>query len=306
MKTAIVDLGTNTCTLVIGSIQDEKLTISFKKSIPVILGSTDHYINGKITKLGIQKILNVLHTHHLTAQKYGIEQLNIFATAAIRESKNRDCVRESITANPCFKFIILNGQKEAEITTAATIHLSKELEGPILTMDIGGGSNEFVLLCNNKIVWSKSFKTGMARILNQFPFENNITSTNQKEILDYFESNHQELWDIIRHYKPRTLLGSSGAFDTFVDLVTYKKCVSHMQRINNINFQELKLLHDKLMKSSNNDRESMEGMEPIRATMIVYASILTQIVLDKSKIKNIYQTGYALAEGALYYYKYNS
>ncbi|QZT36804.1 hypothetical protein K5X82_16375 [Halosquirtibacter xylanolyticus] len=300
MKTAVVDLGTNTCTLLIGEIVQNKLISHYKESIPVRLGADENYRDNCITNRGIENILSALSEHYQVALMHGIKTVNIYATAAIREANNCPDIVKAINQNKQFKLTILTGAEEANITSLAILKTIDKTIHPILSMDIGGGSNEFVLIQNGEIIWSKSFKTGMARILQRFPFEDKIGPSTIKEISDYFQEQHDELWKMIAKHQPKTLIGSSGAFDTYVDLITYKKPISHLHKLNQIELNDFSDLYSKLISSTREERKNIPGMVPIRETMIVYASLLTNLVLSNSNISKIHQTGYALAEGALF------
>lgn len=301
MNIGIVDLGTNTCTLIIGHLDNSKnLQIIKKESLVVKLGTKEHYKNRNITDKGINKIIDVLLQHLATAKKFNISSLHIYSTAAIREAENKLEIQSKIESNPAFKMVILEGEEEALLTTNAVQLAAEGLKGPLLTMDIGGGSNEFVIIKNSEIIWSQSFKTGMARILQTFPFEDKIDNTIIDKVNNHFIEKHKELWLAIEKYQPQILIGSSGAFDTYVDLIKHHQPISHLQRRNKIEISDFHSLHNTLIESTKKERKEMKGMTPIRELMIVYASMLTNLVLKKSNINQMYQTGYALAEGALF------
>jgi len=66
-----------------------------------------------------------------------------------------------------------------------------------------------------------------------------------------------------------------------------------------IPLDEYKKLHQTLLKSNREERISMRGMELIRVDFIVVGSILTNYIINRLGIKSIYQSSFALKEGAL-------
>lgn len=169
--------------------------------------------------------------------------------------------------------------------------------GNILMLDIGGGSNEFIISDGKKVLWKESFPIGMARMREKFNYSEPIAREVIDEFEEYCNGVLEPLWRQVEIYRPRIFVGSSGSFDTFKDLMfgpgaEYKAC-----RV--LPAADLLELHKKLLVSTAAERLAMPRMSPIRVDYIVLASIFTQMVLRRVEPDVIYQSAYSLKEGAM-------
>ncbi|MBR7157725.1 MAG: hypothetical protein IKD16_04955, partial [Bacteroidales bacterium] len=160
--------------------------------------------------------------------------------------------------------------------------------GNILMLDIGGGSNEFIISDGKKVLWKESFPIGMARMRERFNYSEPIAREVIYEFEEYCNGVLEPLWRQIEIYRPRIFVGSSGSFDTFKDLMfgpgaEYKAC-----RV--LPAEDLLELHEKLLVSTAAERLAMPRMSPIRVDYIVLASIFTQMVLRRVEPEVIYQS----------------
>src|SRR5690606_15564968 len=96
------------------------------------------------------------------------------------------------------KIEIIDGKKEAAIIASTDLHYLLKTEQTYLYVDVGGGSTEFSLFSNGKMIVSKSFKIGTVRLLN-----NMVSDIVWQEIEKWIKSNTEE-------YEQVTLIGSGG------------------------------------------------------------------------------------------------
>ena len=93
---ASIDIGTNSCRLLIAEVQKNNEIISFKKEIykdlEIVKLGEDVNINKFLKEEAIERALNCLKKYREVIDKYSIEEKNIicFATSATRDSSNRD------------------------------------------------------------------------------------------------------------------------------------------------------------------------------------------------------------------------
>jgi len=130
-------------------------------------------------------------------------------------------------------------------------------------------------------------------------------SPRQVEDIDrFFKEELSDFQKIYKHHQPRILIGASGSFDTFAQLLVAEMPLliqpeEENRSILRIGFGDFLNLHAKLLASTVDERNKMKGMEPMRAEMITLASIFVKSVLDITKITSIIQTDYALKEGVI-------
>jgi len=162
-------------------------------------------------------------------------------------------------------------------------------------MDIGGGSNEFIIADKNQIYWKRSYNMGVVRLREMFPPSDPISEKELTHLESYYDQNMSDLWEAVGQFRPTLLIGCSGSFDTLRELIYTEDdgTVPSME----IEKEKFIQLHRKLIRSVREDRAAMPGMSPIRVDYIVIGSILVNLVIEKTAITDIHQSSYSLKEG---------
>jgi len=300
MRIAILDLGTNTFNLLIVDTYDNKFSTVFKSKIPVKLGAggiNNNIIDNETFNRGINSFIEL----YKQTLNYNCDKIQAIATSAIRSANNGELFIKKIYERTEVKIKIITGEEEAKyifIGVKNTINFPNE---NILVLDIGGGSNEFIIANNNNIILKRSFKLGMARLLDLFNPEDIISDYTILQITKFLNN---ELSTCINNWKTKNikkLIGSSGAFNTIASLIFTNKNLNKMKNLSNkILLDDFYSLYNILIKSSLNERKNMKGMPLFRAEMIVVAMIFIKFIIEKLNITELYQSRYALKEGIIF------
>ncbi|MFH2142023.1 MAG: phosphatase [Bacteroidota bacterium] len=302
MKFGIIDLGTNTFNLLIVEQTDKGFKKLTKKKGPVKLGQ-DGINNGIITSNAQRRGIQILSAHLETIRKFEVDKFYAFATSAIRTAINGIEYTQKIKNELNLDIQIISGDKEAELIYYGVSQAVNISDKPVLIIDIGGGSVEFIICNNEGLLWKNSFKLGIARLLEKFCPSNPVKSQEITIIEEYIHENLQPLFQELRKYNVKTLIGSSGSFDNFARMISYKseKVIDVENRISkNIKLEDFISLHQTLVQSTIDERMKMKGLELMRVEMIVLASIIVNYIIKKIEIRELIQSEYALKEGAAY------
>lgn len=303
-RAAILDLGTNTFNLlIVEANRGNPYTILVNKKLPVKLGEGG--INsGHIAPNAYQRGLQAIQKHYNTIQDYGVQHVKAFGTSALRSAKNGPNFMSDIVQQTGIEIEIISGEREAELIYLGVRQTLTHREKPFLILDIGGGSNEFIVADMEHIYWKKSYPLGIARLLEKFSPSDPITLQEIESIQAYLREQLADLFQVILKYKIDTLIGASGSFETFVSMIKELDVVetegatdSHSVEIALPDFE---LLTKTLLKSTHAERENMKGLEPMRIEMIVLASLFVKFILDNHDFNLLLQSNFALKEGAIY------
>ena len=170
-------------------------------------------------------------------------------------------------------------------------------------MDIGGGSTEFIIANGKKIFWKQSFDIGASRLLESFKPSHPIINAEVKRLEKFLIDVIKPLDKALKIFPVKALIGSSGSFDTLAEMSGWKfQKRDVLKNITTLNFNvyELQKIHSLLFKSTIQQRMKMKGLIKMRVDMIVIASICTNLILDRYKLKKMILSKYALKEGALW------
>lgn len=298
-KIAVIDLGTNTCNLLIAEYQDQSYEILFQGKEVVKLGKGGIDKN-MLTEDGLERAIQAIRIQQEIISKFHNSEVVIIATSAIREAINADWFQQQIKANTGLKLQVISGEKEADLIFKGVKLAFDKIEDHSLILDIGGGSNEFILTEANEPIWKQSFPLGMARIIEQITPSDPITSNEIQQINDYFESQLNLLWNQTKNIRITDLIGCSGAFDTLADLIDQTEPGTKTRIKQEIKINDFNQIYERLIKSTTAERKEMKGLESIRIEMIVPSVIFIKLIIDRLNIQKIYQTDFALREGVLF------
>jgi exopolyphosphatase / guanosine-5'-triphosphate,3'-diphosphate pyrophosphatase len=301
MRIAVIDLGTNTFNLLIAEVEGKSYKTIFGTKEGVKLGEGG--INRKvITDAAFQRGINTIARYHDLINQYKVDKVIALATSAIRDAANGNEFEETLKNRFNLTISTITGDKEAELIYYGVRQTLTISQKRFLILDIGGGSNEFILADDQKIFWARSFKLGMARLLEQFNPSDPITAKEINDMEAYLKEELIELFDQVSRFNPEIFIGASGSFDSFVSMLATENQLEHINGnvFNHIPLDIYEHLHQKLIQSTRTQRDHIPGLEPVRRDMIVLASIFVNFVLKETKLQTMYQSAYSLKEGALY------
>lgn len=298
-KMAIIDLGTNTCNLLIASYQDENYQILYQGKEVVKLGKSGIDKN-LLTSDGLERAITAIRKHQERIKQYVVSEILVLATSAIREATNRAWFQQELEKRTGLTLHIISGEKEAGLIFKGVKLAFNEIDNRSLILDIGGGSNEFILTEAGEPIWKQSFPVGMARVIERIPPSDPITPEEIKQTINWFDSRLDPLWQQLNNIQIPVLIGCSGAFDTIADLIDQTDAGTKTRIRQEIAIDEFNRIYEQLIGSTTSERMMMKGMESIRIEMIVPAVIFIRLILEKLNIRKIYQTDFALREGVLY------
>lgn len=298
---AVIDLGTNTFNLLIASRTNSGFEKIDSSRIPVMLGKgtiNEGYLSDEAMHRGV----NALKEFSKLLIKHEAKEIRALATSAIRTAKNAEVFIESVKNETGIEIEIISGETEAELIFFGNAAAAQLGEKNSLIMDIGGGSTEFIIGNKEGIVWKESYLLGAARLIQRFTPENPITHETILKIEKYLNTELKTLFNAVNHHPIQELIGSSGAFDSFVEIMD-EKFINHQVKTNE-NCREYSLnkfnqISEIIIQSTLKDREEMKGLIPMRVEMIVVAVILVQFVLKKIQPQRMKSTTWSLKEGAM-------
>lgn len=299
MKIAVIDLGTNTCNLLIAEVDKDGFHILYqgKELVQIADSKTD---TNEISVEATFRALKALQVHKETIKKFYVDKIRVLSTSAVRSASNQTEFLEAIGHETGWIIKVTSGEKEAELIFKGVLFALGEFEEPSAILDIGGGSNEIIVADKQKMLWRESRPTGMARIIRKFNISDPIRTAEIENLKKYFSVEHQNATQQCKAEQVNTLIGSSGAFDTIADIIDEVDPDEKYRIKQVISLDEFNDVYNKLIHSTHNQRLTMKGMDMVRIELIVPAVILIKQLISDIGINKIIQTGFALREGCLF------
>jgi exopolyphosphatase/guanosine-5'-triphosphate,3'-diphosphate pyrophosphatase len=302
-RLGIIDLGTNTFHLLIVEKDDNQFSTIFHDSRPARIGMGG--INRKtITPEAFDRAIKVLSYFRETLDSHEVVLENTFAfgTSAIRNAENQQEFCEVILEKTGIQITVIDGNREAEYIYKGVRFGTNIGDDPALIMDIGGGSVEFIIGNHAQIFWKQSFEIGGQRLMEKFMRNDPLSAGDKRSLYNYFEESLIPLANAIHQYAPQKLIGSSGTFDTLVDIdfqFRLGQAPPKGQTDFDLSMEEFYRAYHLILSGNHADRMRIPGMIELRVDMIVVAVCLVDYILKTYGILKIQVSSYALKEGVL-------
>jgi exopolyphosphatase/guanosine-5'-triphosphate,3'-diphosphate pyrophosphatase len=300
MRAAVIDMGTNTFHLLIVELINADFKVLYREKIAVKIGKGG--INkGLITTDAWSRAINTLKTFKTVTEEFSVTNTYATATSAIRNAKNGKELVAEIEKETGISARIIDGIQEAEYIYYGVKKAMKIGGSPALIMDIGGGSIEFIIASNDGVQWMESFEIGGQRLVEKFHHHDPIASDEIMNLEQFFKDHLQSLFDAVALYKPATLIGSSGTFDTLSEIHLHKKQQEIIADLTELPLEisSFETICQELISKNRQERLRIKGMIPLRVDMIVVAVVLIRFILKKCQLHHIRVSAYALKEGVL-------
>lgn len=274
---AIIDLGSNLTKLVVTSpslplqvIHRSVYDTKTLKSAP----------KGFFDELSIARIESDIENILQKCIEFNCHTYLGIATSAFRTRENGNEVIQHLNQKFNLQIEIISGSREAElIYKGALASVQMELF-PTLIMDIGGGSTEFIIANNNSILWKHSFNFGSTALATHFELQDPLSTQNVIELNDQLNSLCFDLLSALDQYQPISFIGTTGAFESFAQIVeSAKGSTSPVQSNYNYQIAELKKVIDILIRSSLNERLQLKGLNPLRSPTAHIAALILKHLL---------------------------
>lgn len=302
MRTAIIDIGTNTINLLVVQEDVDSYHILREAKYPAKLGKGGIHL-GIIQPDAVERAFDGLRIHLDVAHELGADRIYAFATSAIRNASNGNEFCQKVKDQFDLDIHVVDGSEEAQLVFDGVKQVVPIGNERIMILDIGGGSVEFIIANKDGVLWKHSFELGMARLLEKFKVSDPITPAEIKAVENHIRPELAPLYEALRQYPLDMLVGSSGSFDTLAGMIAalnhpnldISQTSSYFIPI--ASFEEL---HRKLVASTAEQRLGMKKMDPHRVDMIVLASIFINFVIREMRISMLQQCSFALKEGVIF------
>jgi exopolyphosphatase/guanosine-5'-triphosphate,3'-diphosphate pyrophosphatase len=296
-RIAVMDLGTNTFHLLI--VDGPTEIVHEQESVKIGEGGIN---KGFIIPAAFERGIKTMQHFNELITKNQVKKIRAIATSALRGAANGQDFIDDVEIQTGINIEIIDGDMEAAFIykgIKAAGCLSKQNS---IIIDIGGGSVEFIICNEARILWKQSFEIGAARLMDTFHRTDPIPPESITALNLYLEDSLKDLFTATSKYTIENIIGSSGVFESYAEVIELAKGnpfdlkkTKHYE----FDYDELSTLIEKIVNSSHQERLITKGIIPIRIDMIVTASLLTRFVIEKLGITKVLMSTNSLKEGVL-------
>ena len=295
---ASIDIGTNTVRLV---IFETELTG----------GLTQLYQAMAITRLGegmdtkkrlldarMDETISKLIEFRKKCREFEPLTIRAVATSAVRESSNQQEFVSRAKIEADVKVEVIPWEQEAGLMIKGVLWRLPNTEKDILAFDIGGGSTEFILARDRKIISAFGTLLGSIRLTEKFISRHPIDISEYKLLEVFLRRELREVKNKLSDFPPELLLGTAGTVTTLAaideNIYPYDSEKVHGK---SITFKRVEEILETLKRKSLDERLAMRTIEKGREDLIIAGGALTLEIMRIFNCKLLTISDYGLREG---------
>lgn len=221
LSLAAVDCGTNSIRLLITDVDAQSGNVVrevTRKNTIVRLGEGVDS-SGQLSPAAIERTRVALHGYVDMMLDHGVSAVRMVATSATRDASNRDDFFAMTKAElgrvaPGTVAEVIEGTEEARLSyLGATMDV--DAEGPVVVIDVGGGSTEFVVGDKSgDVVGAVSTQMGSVRLSERFLHTDPPTDAECAAAREVVDKNLREAAEELPLAEASTVVGCAGTFTT--------------------------------------------------------------------------------------------
>jgi exopolyphosphatase/guanosine-5'-triphosphate,3'-diphosphate pyrophosphatase len=296
-RVASIDIGTNTILLLIAEVEEGALKPLLEKETIVRLGEGVQK-NGILLEEAMERGSQTLDQYLKECQKMGVQRIFAAGTSALREARNSDHFLERVEEKLNLSIEIISGEEEAQLSFLAVTRDLKEPRKPILVIDVGGGSTEFILGRGDRITQWVSLPLGSVRFTEQFLLSDPV----HEEEWENMERQIQKLLVRIPHPKEPFLMVAVGGTATTLASVEQGLAEFILEKIHHFGLgrKALKSQLDLYRSKTIEERRKIPGLFPARADVILAGGAILYWAMEKLECPSVLISCHGVRYGLLY------
>jgi exopolyphosphatase/guanosine-5'-triphosphate,3'-diphosphate pyrophosphatase len=318
MKRASIDIGTNTVRLLIAEVVDGSIDsikpLLIKRAITRLGGGYSE--KHGITSEARERTVKVLEEFASVIEAEGVESVTVSATSVMRRAVNSDDIIREVKERTGLEIEMITGETEARLSMLGVLSVLSQPRptGTSLTIDIGGGSTEFIASASvsnsNEIKGLWSLDLGVVHLSEEFLKSDPPT---ESELLK-MEAEIEGAFGVLKArmkadgVEPESysteagalFIGTAGTITTLaaleMDLDEYDP-----ERINNycLNIESVEDIFDRLRRIKIAGRKRIAAIEKGREDLIVAGTAVALGAMRAFGFDNLLVSDAGLLEGLL-------
>ncbi|UCF42059.1 MAG: Ppx/GppA family phosphatase [Gemmatimonadota bacterium] len=264
-----IDVGTNSIRFVVAEVEpDGNYRVLDEEREMTRLGR-GLFRTGRIARAPMERSLEALGKMRAIADGFGVRELRVVATSAVREAANGREFRKEAARRCKVQIDVISAEEEAQLAFKSVMrHFA--LEGrSFAVVDIGGGSVEVILAAAGVVNQVHSLPLGAVRLTERYVKSDPLKPKHWRKLRRVIDRSIKA--EVGRPpFAAEVMVGSGGTFTNLGEMVQCER-EGRVTQVRNyaINRADLKRLLDRLRETPLGSRRKLCGLNPKRADIIV-------------------------------------
>ena len=282
VRVAAIDCGTNTIKLL---VLDED-GADLEREMRIVRLGQDVDRTGRLAEEALERTFAAVEEYADLVARHGVDRVRFCATSATRDAANAADFAAGVQARLGVAPEVVSGDEEAALAWAGATRGLPGLTGPLVVLDIGGGSTELVLGSGATPDAAHSMDIGSVRMTERHLRSDPPSTDEVAACLADVEAALDAC--PVDPGAAVTLVGVAGTVTTLaagvIGLTAYDRSATHGARLP---VAQVHALCDRLVGSTAAERAEMAWLHPGRADVIAAGALVLSRVLARSRVSEL-------------------
>lgn len=267
MKYGVIDVGSNSVRLMIS----DGCRSLFKtvKTTRLAEGMGEERV---LTHTAIARTVEAVSFFVEKAKSERVDEIFIFATAAVRQATNGIDFVSEVKAKCGFSVDVVSGEEEADLGCVGALGGN---DGGVI--DVGGASSEIIAVKNGETIYSKSINIGAVKGTDACGQDKSVAEK-------FIEQNIKNYGDV-----PNARYYTIGGTATSIAAILQELEIYQPDKVDGfvITHSDLVNLVDKLYSMDVEERKKLKGLQPERAKVIACGAFILLKIIEKIGVSQV-------------------
>lgn len=288
IRRAVIDVGTNSVKLLVAEVSGVGVDPLLEQSEQTRLGA-GLYAAHRLQNQAIQETARVVADFVETARQFGPSRIRVLATSAVRDAGNRAELLQMIREKSGASVEVLSGEQEARLAFRGVASHPEFTDHPLLLVEIGGGSTQFILGQGGHERLCESYAIGTVRLLESWALADPPTASEyarcRRQLAEFLRARvRPSLAPALRAFPiGQVKLVGSGGTTTILARMELQMTGFDRQRIEALALsrRQVRRQRERLWRLPLAERRQLVGLPRDRADVILIGAAIVEAVMSE-------------------------
>jgi len=293
-RRAVIDVGTNSVKLLVADVCGNQVAPVHEESRQTRLGK-GFYETHRLQPEPVARTAEAVWEFAETARERSAESIRVIATSAARDAMNPRDLTAAIEKASGLKTEIITGAREADWAFRGVTTDPQLAKTPLLLLDVGGGSTEFILGNGTKKSFAHSFPLGTVRLMEKFPHGDPPKKSESHACREWLKNflRHEvrpQLEPALKNETGEIRLAGTGGTTSILARMEKKLDRFDREKIEQtvLTFEQVAAHRKNLWRLPLAERKEIPGLPKLRADVILTGVLIYEAVMEEFGFKELH------------------
>ena len=287
IRRAVIDVGTNSIKLLVADVRGRDVQPIHEESRQTRLGR-GFYETHRLQPEAIAHTAAAVWEFAEIAREKNASSIRVIATSAARDAVNPMDLTGSLFRASGLKTEIISGAREAEWAFRGVTTDPELVKQPLLLLDVGGGSTEFILGRGEKKHFAHSFPLGTVRLMEKCPHGDPPARAEFVKCRDCVKNFlrtevRSQVEPALKNEAGEILLVGTGGTTSILARIEKKLDRFDRDKIERtvLSFEQIVAHRKKLWRLPLEERKEIIGLPKLRADVILTGVLIYEMMMEE-------------------------